>query len=106
MLTLILVMSRAITRAYLSANPRDQTLSHEVDMSEIERTTDAEKYLPARLVRRRYGDISAMSLHRWLADNKLSFPKPIYFGRNRFWRLRDLIEWESRQPRKLKVEAA
>jgi predicted DNA-binding transcriptional regulator AlpA len=52
-----------------------------------------DEYLPAARVRARYG-ISAMSIHRWLADPKLKFPKPLYIGRYRYWRLADLAEWE------------
>jgi predicted DNA-binding transcriptional regulator AlpA len=74
-------------------------------MQQIEAIPDTDKFLPARLVRRRYGDISAMSLHRWLADDDLGFPRPVYLGRLRFWKLRDLLEWESRRPR-TKAEAA
>ena len=55
-------------------------------------------FLPARSVWERYG-VTSMSLYRWLADEKLAFPKPIFIGRFRFWRLADLIEWESSRPR-------
>jgi len=55
--------------------------------------SDAEQYLPARKVRQRY-DVSAMSIHRWLHDAKLNFPRPIYIGKLRYWRLSDLCEWE------------
>jgi predicted DNA-binding transcriptional regulator AlpA len=47
-----------------------------------------------------------MTIHRWLAGEDLKFPRPVYFGRNRFWRLHDLKEWERDQPRKAKPEAA
>lgn len=55
-------------------------------------------YLPARRVWERYG-ITSMSLHRWVNDPALNFPRPMYFGRFRFWRLSELEEWERRQPR-------
>jgi predicted DNA-binding transcriptional regulator AlpA len=55
-------------------------------------------FLPARSVWERYG-VTAMSLYRWLADEKMAFPRPIYIGRFRFWRLADLLEWESSRPR-------
>ena len=64
-------------------------------------------YLPARAVWERYG-VTAMSLWRWVADPDLSFPKPVYFGRFRYWKLSELGEWERTRPRvsPTKTEAA
>jgi len=50
-------------------------------------------YLPARAVWERYG-VSDMTIYRWLQDDRMGFPKPTYFGRNRYWRLADLKSWE------------
>ena len=55
--------------------------------------TDNDVFLPAGRVRQRYG-VSDMSLYRWLRDAELSFPKPIYIGRYRYWRLADLLAFE------------
>ena len=55
--------------------------------------SDSDVYLPASKVKERYGR-SDMSLHRWLRDESMNFPKPIYFNRYRFWRLADLLAWE------------
>lgn len=52
-------------------------------------------YLPARKVWERYG-VTAMSLHRWLRDERMDFPQPIYIGRFRYWRLQDLLTFEQR----------
>lgn len=49
-------------------------------------------------VRTMFGDISDMTLWRWLKDADLQFPKPIYVQRRRFWREAELIEWISNQP--------
>lgn len=49
--------------------------------------------IPAAAVRVICGDISAMTLWRWLDDEDLNFPKPIYIGRRRYWREADVIEW-------------
>jgi predicted DNA-binding transcriptional regulator AlpA len=57
-----------------------------------------EGFLPARTVLARYS-ISGMALHRWLADEGMAFPRPIYIGRFRYWRLSDLVEWENALPR-------
>ncbi len=66
-------------------------------MSDATTNYDHERFLSSRMVRRRYGDISTMSLHRWLGDEDMGFPKPTYMGRLRFWKLAELIEWENRQ---------
>ena len=55
-------------------------------------------FLPARRVWERYG-VTSMTLHRWLADERLNFPKPVYFGRFRYWPLADLEAWERSAPR-------
>ncbi|WP_424955670.1 DNA-binding protein [Hyphomicrobium sp. 1Nfss2.1] len=49
--------------------------------------------MPAAVVWSRYG-ICSMTLSRWLKNPALGFPKPIYFGRYRYWRLADLQEFE------------
>jgi hypothetical protein len=36
------------------------------------------EFAPAPKVRRRYGDITDMTLWRWLRSENLGFPKPIY----------------------------
>ena len=55
--------------------------------------------LTAKRVKIRYGDISDMTLHRWLTDDKLNFPKPIYIKTARYWRLSELLDFEhSRAP--------
>jgi predicted DNA-binding transcriptional regulator AlpA len=60
-------------------------------------TFDNDVFLPAGRVRDRY-NVSDMSLYRWLHDEKLSFPRPIYIGRYRYWRLADLLAWEQSRP--------
>jgi predicted DNA-binding transcriptional regulator AlpA len=52
-----------------------------------------DEFLPAARVRARYG-VSSMSIERWLQNAKLNFPRPMYIGRYRYWRLADLAEWE------------
>ncbi len=55
-------------------------------------------FLSARKVWERYS-VTSMTLHRWLQNEQLGFPKPLYIGRFRFWRLDDLEAWEKAQPR-------
>lgn len=53
-------------------------------------------FLPARHVRERY-HISDMTLWRWLHDESMGFPKPVYLGRYRYWRVADIEAWEAEQ---------
>lgn len=58
-----------------------------------------ERFLPARRVWERYG-VSDMTLHRWVRDDEMGFPAPVYFGRFRYWNITDLREWERQQAAK------
>lgn len=49
--------------------------------------------IPAATVREMCGGVSDMTLWRWLANEPLSFPKPIYIGNRRYWREAEVIEW-------------
>jgi len=51
-------------------------------------------YLTSREVRRRYSDISDMSLWRWLHDEKLAFPQPTIIQKRRYWQVAQLEAWE------------
>lgn len=53
-------------------------------------------FLPARHVLDRYR-ISQMTLWRWVADDSMGFPKPVYLGRYRYWRIADIEAWEASQ---------
>ena len=50
-------------------------------------------YLTAPQVLERY-NISDMSLHRWLNNPNLSFPKPMVVNRRRYFLEADLVAWE------------
>jgi predicted DNA-binding transcriptional regulator AlpA len=65
----------------------------------------AAEFIPARIVWERYG-ITSMSLHRWLINEDLNFPRPLMIGRFRYWRLEELLAWESTRPRGQKSAAA
>lgn len=39
------------------------------------------------------GGISDMTLHRWLHNDDLRFPRPIYIGSRRFWKTAEVIDW-------------
>ncbi|MDM8167016.1 AlpA family phage regulatory protein [Roseovarius sp.] len=54
--------------------------------------------IPASTVQQLCGGISSMTLHRWLHNPDLDFPRPIYIGNRRYWRETEIIEWlESRE---------
>tara|TARA_R110000868_G_scaffold35458_5_gene127091 strand:- start:1076 stop:1273 length:198 start_codon:yes stop_codon:yes gene_type:complete len=53
------------------------------------------KMIAARQVRMRIGNISDMTLYRWLNDPRLSFPKPIVIQNRRYWREEDVDRWLS-----------
>ena len=70
-----------------------ETDTQRFQVEEIRKLQD-DYYLPARKVWERYGKTS-MTLHRWLHDPGMNFPKPVYFGRFRYWKLSWLEEWEA-----------
>ncbi|WP_353428914.1 helix-turn-helix transcriptional regulator [Paracoccus denitrificans] len=44
------------------------------------------------------GGISDMTLHRWLNNPALGFPRPIKINNLRYWRVADVLAWlESRE---------
>jgi predicted DNA-binding transcriptional regulator AlpA len=54
---------------------------------------NGDQFLPARKVWERYG-VTSMTLWRWIHDDKLKFPRPVYILRFRYWRLNDLVTRE------------
>jgi predicted DNA-binding transcriptional regulator AlpA len=64
-------------------------------------------YLSSQDVRRRYGNVSVMSIWRWLHDDKLKFPKPrLCIKGRRYWLEGDLIAWERQRAARSEVVAA
>jgi predicted DNA-binding transcriptional regulator AlpA len=59
----------------------------------------ADVYLKTAQVRQRYGDASHMWIERRLASDK-TFPRPVFFGRMRYWKLSDLERWEAAQAKR------
>ena len=51
-------------------------------------------YLSSAQLRERYGNISPMTVWRWVRDEKMSFPAPLLIGKRNFWRLSDLETFE------------
>lgn len=54
--------------------------------------------IPAAAVCNLCGGVSDMTLWRWLNDDALAFPRPVYIGRRRYWREAEILAWlESRE---------
>jgi predicted DNA-binding transcriptional regulator AlpA len=70
----------------------------------VEARPNEREFLPARKVWERYG-VTSMTLHRWLHDERMEFPEPVYLGRFRYWRLADLETWERLQATRKAVAA-
>lgn len=51
------------------------------------------KRISANTVRILCGDVSDMTIHRWLNSPALNFPRPIYIGARRYWRESDVLAW-------------
>ena len=56
-----------------------------------------EALIDAAEVRHLYGEISDMTLGRWLKDEDLNFPRPIMIRRIRYWRRSQLLAWRAAQ---------
>ena len=65
---------------------------------------DGTKFLTSTQVRERYGNLSKMSLHRWIAGGK--FPKPYPFNGRNYWKLADLEAYEREAARATAGKAA
>jgi len=65
-----------------------------------------EKRIQAKAMRvNLLGGISDMTLWRYLNDEALNFPQPIYINRRRLWREGDVIAWLESQATKTPVAA-
>ena len=57
--------------------------------------TPPDRLLTSRQVRNFLGDMSDMSLWRWINSPTMDFPKPIYLARRRFWSEAEIAAWLS-----------
>ena len=53
-------------------------------------------FIPGPQVGQRY-QRTDMTIHRWLRDPEMNFPRPYYFGRYRYWKIEELEAWECKQ---------
>ena len=51
------------------------------------------KLISAATVRDLCGDVSDMTLWRWLNDRDMNFPEPVYIQKRRYWRETELDAW-------------
>ncbi len=58
---------------------------------------DPDGYIFAKQLRELFGGVSDMTLHRWIKDEQLQFPQPVYFNTRRYWRRRDVLDWFAMQ---------
>lgn len=58
------------------------------------------KLLPARAVREMFGDVSQMTLWRWLNDDSLGFPRPVYIRGRRFFDATEVEAFKIKAARK------
>jgi predicted DNA-binding transcriptional regulator AlpA len=58
-----------------------------------------EIFLKTRQVQARWGGVSHMFVERRL-KNDATFPKPVFLGRLRFWKLSELEAWEAAQTKR------
>lgn len=56
-------------------------------------TQNPHRVINAIEVRALCGGISAMSLWRWLNDDRLDFPRPRTVRRRRYWREVEVLDW-------------
>lgn len=66
--------------------------------SQLTSTSAPHRRIPTAAVRKICGNISDMTLWRWLDNEALNFPKPIYIGRRRYWREADVVAWLEGRP--------
>ena len=52
--------------------------------------------LPAKGVRAEFGGVSNMTLHRWLADESLGFPRPIVIRNRRYFDAAEVASFKQR----------
>ena len=55
--------------------------------------SNCNRHITASAVRELCGEISDMTLWRWLHDEDMDFPSPIYIGRRRYWKESEIVSW-------------
>jgi predicted DNA-binding transcriptional regulator AlpA len=55
----------------------------------------AAAWMTSAQIRARFG-VTSMTVHRWLRDERLQFPKPIKIRDRNYWRAVEICEFEKR----------
>lgn len=60
-------------------------------------TQTEDRLIGSKELRKKFGNISDMSLWRWLQDEDLGFPQPLYISRRRYWKASEIEEFIAHQ---------
>lgn len=60
-------------------------------------TQTEDRLMGSKELRKKFGNISDMSLWRWLQDEDLGFPQPLYIARRRYWKIAEVEAFIARQ---------
>ena len=63
----------------------------------ITQTETPDRRINSKYTRELCGGISDMSLYRWLNNERLGFPQPVYIQKRRYWREAEIVAWLDRQ---------
>lgn len=53
--------------------------------------------LPSREVKKRLGDVSDMTIWRWLRDPELKFPVPVVISKRKYWPAAEIEDFIARR---------
>ena len=56
-------------------------------------------YLTGPQIQARYG-VTKMTIHRWLVDARLGFPRPLKINQRNYWLESEVDEWDAARERK------
>lgn len=56
-------------------------------------------YLTGPQIQARYS-VTKMTVHRWLADPRLGFPRPIKINGRNYWAVSEIDSWDAARERK------
>lgn len=62
-------------------------------MGDVAVSESKKRVISASSVRELCGNISDMTLWRWLNAEEMGFPRPIYINRKRYWREAEVLAW-------------
>ena len=62
-----------------------------------------EEFVPSGQLRAELGEISDMTLWRWLRDSGLNFPRPVQIRNRRYWRRSEVDRWKATRIQKRKA---